>query len=182
MRFSPDVVRVPAGDRLVVVLVNTGDDRDDLVLETGARTPRVGPGDRASVDAGVVGRDLDGWCSVAGHRQMGMVLRVVVGDAVPEATGTGHTASDARLAPAPAATVHRVALEVREVDLEVAPGVVRRRWTFNGTSPGPTLRGKVGDVFEVTLVNRGTIGHSIDVHAGHWRRTKRCGPSSPASR
>ena len=42
----------------------------------------------------------------------------------------------------------------------------QKRWTFNGVVPGPTLRGKVGDTFEVTLVNDGTMGHSIDFHAG----------------
>jgi FtsP/CotA-like multicopper oxidase with cupredoxin domain len=31
---------------------------------------------------------------------------------------------------------------------------------------GPVLRGKIGDRFEITLVNDGTIGHSIDFHAG----------------
>jgi nitrite reductase (NO-forming) len=40
-------------------------------------------------------------------------------------------------------------------------------WTFGGTAPGPTLRGKVGDVFEVTLVNDDTtMGHGVDFHAG----------------
>ncbi|MFD0433171.1 multicopper oxidase domain-containing protein [Streptomyces chartreusis] len=40
-------------------------------------------------------------------------------------------------------------------------------WTFGGTAPGPTLRGKVGDVFEVTLVNDDEhLGHGIDFHAG----------------
>jgi nitrite reductase (NO-forming) len=38
-------------------------------------------------------------------------------------------------------------------------------WTFGGTVPGPTLRGKLGDTFEITLVNKGTIPHSIDFHA-----------------
>jgi nitrite reductase (NO-forming) len=38
-------------------------------------------------------------------------------------------------------------------------------WTFNGEVPGPTFRGKVGDTFEFTLVNKGTMGHSIDFHA-----------------
>lgn len=38
-------------------------------------------------------------------------------------------------------------------------------WTFNDTVPGPILRGKVGDVFEVTLNNKGKLGHSIDFHA-----------------
>ena len=32
-------------------------------------------GESATLDVGVVGRDLDGWCSVVGHRQMGMVLQ-----------------------------------------------------------------------------------------------------------
>jgi len=62
--------------------------------------------------------------------------------------------------------VHRLTLEAKEEPLEVAAGVWQRRWTFNGRVPGPTLHGRVGDVFEVTLVNSATIGHSIDFHAG----------------
>jgi len=62
--------------------------------------------------------------------------------------------------------VHRRTFTVQEVDREVAPGVTQRLWTFNGSAPGPVLHGRVGDVFEITLVNDGTIGHSIDFHAG----------------
>jgi nitrite reductase (NO-forming) len=62
--------------------------------------------------------------------------------------------------------VHRVTLTVEEVTVEVAPGVTQKRWTYNGQSPGPTLHGRVGDTFEVTLVNHGSMGHSIDFHAG----------------
>ena len=57
-------------------------------------------------------------------------------------------------------------LTIEEVELEVAPGVRQKRWTFNGAVPGPTLHGRVGDVFVVTLVNHGSMGHSIDFHAG----------------
>src|SRR5699024_9354654 len=32
---------------------------------------------------------------------------------------------------------------------------------------GPTLRGKIGDTFKITLVNHGSMGHSIDFHASH---------------
>ena len=79
MRFTPDVVAVPAGNRLVIVLENTGDsDVHDLVLDTGDRSGRLSPGETAQVDVGVVGRDLDGWCSVVGHRQLGMELTVKV--------------------------------------------------------------------------------------------------------
>ena len=64
---------------------------------------------------------------------------------------------DPTLAPAPGGTVHTVTLETTEKVLEVAPGVTHQMWTFNGQVPGPILRGKVGDVFNVTLVNKGTM-------------------------
>jgi nitrite reductase (NO-forming) len=38
-------------------------------------------------------------------------------------------------------------------------------WTFDGKVPGTILRGKVGDLFNVTLINDGKIEHSIDFHA-----------------
>ncbi|MFD8589638.1 multicopper oxidase domain-containing protein [Streptomyces sp. NPDC059637] len=218
MRFSPDTVEVPAGNRLVIEVRNAGTDRHDLVLETGARTGRLDPGERQSLDAGVVGRDLEGWCSVVGHRQAGMVLAVRAtgpgngspggggagsggGDGSAGADGhSGHSrhgtggtaprgaagsaagafdpmaepaagfaARDAQLPPAadgPGPRVHRRTLTVEEVEREVAPGVRQTLWTFGGTAPGPVLRGRVGDTFEITLVNDGSIGHSVDFHAG----------------
>ena len=39
-------------------------------------------------------------------------------------------------------------------------------WTFNGQNMAPVLHGKVGDIFEITLINNGTMGHSLDFHAG----------------
>ncbi|MEU6522707.1 multicopper oxidase domain-containing protein [Streptomyces sp. NPDC046924] len=208
MRFTPDTVEVPAGDRLVIKVHNRGTDQHDLVLETGARTARLAPGRQGTLDAGVVGRDLDGWCSVVGHRQMGMVLTVEAtgspGQAAADAAGregheghegheshegsasategggeeafdpmaeppAGFTGRDAELPPAredTAPRTHRRTLTVRDAVREVAPGVGQRLWTFDGTAPGPVLRGRVGDVFEIELVNSGTIGHSVDFHAG----------------
>ena len=58
--------------------------------------------------------------------------------------------------------------------MEVAPGVTQQAWTFvegdgadQGTPRmgGPVLRGHVGDLFTITLVNDGAIDHSIDFHA-----------------
>lgn len=190
MRFLPDLVEVPAGDRLVLEVVNTDTDRHDLVVATGARTGRLDPGDTATLDLGVVGTDLQAWCSVAGHRQMGMELDIVVAGGSPgtahdpehsrpsprdaqvgaadlmDDPGPGFTAYDPVLPPAPSGTTHRHRLVVQEHEAEVAPGVTTTAWTFGGTAPGPVLRGAVGDTFEVTLVNDGTIGHSIDFHAG----------------
>ncbi|MEU5099240.1 multicopper oxidase domain-containing protein [Streptomyces sp. NPDC020996] len=80
----------------------------------------------------------------------------------------GFTGRDARLLPARGAghTVHRETRTVRDLVREVARGVRQKLWTFDGTAPGPVLRGRVGDTFEITLVNRGTTGHSVDFHAG----------------
>jgi nitrite reductase (NO-forming) len=44
--------------------------------------------------------------------------------------------------------------------------VRQQLWTFNGTAPGPVLRGRIGDTFEVTLINDGGMEHGIDFHAG----------------
>ena len=47
-----------------------------------------------------------------------------------------------------------------------APGIEQEHWVFNGAPLGPTLRGKVGDEFVVTLINDGSMSHSVDFHAG----------------
>jgi nitrite reductase (NO-forming) len=65
----------------------------------------------------------------------------------------------------PAGTLHKLTLEMVEKQIEIAPGVSQLMWTFNGEVPGPILRGKLGDTFEITLVNKGTVPHSIDFHA-----------------
>lgn len=82
-----------------------------------------------------------------------------------DAPASSFEARDPRLASAPAATVHQISFDATEEILEVAPGVTQEMWTFNGQVPGPILRGKVGDVFEITLTNKGKLGHSIDFHA-----------------
>ena len=74
---------------------------------------------------------------------------------------------DPKLEPAPETTIHEYTFEVIEETIEVSPGVEQIRWTFNGDSTGPTLRGNIGDTFRITLVNNGTMGHSIDFHASH---------------
>lgn len=186
MRYTPAAVTVAAGDRLVVTLVNNDTTTHDLVIG-GARSARIAPGRSAELDAGVISESVQGYCSIAGHRQQGMVFDVTVtGAPAPssEQPVDHHPASQApapsdpdaglpaeaivnpALAPLGHERVHRVTLTVQEVPLLVAPGVWQRRWTFNGTPVGPTLHGRVGDVFEVTLVNDGSMGHSIDFHAG----------------
>src|SRR5690606_21812447 len=134
------------------------------------------PGERVTLDVGIIGADLDGWCSIVGHRQMGMTLLVVAeganaagtaqpGSSAPDAADapaphtTVHgddavaddfTAVDATLPPLSEGTVHEITLTVEDTELEVAPGVRQTRWTFNGGVPAPTLHGRVGDTFVIT--------------------------------
>jgi nitrite reductase (NO-forming) len=79
--------------------------------------------------------------------------------------GGGWKPFDPLLQPAPGATEHKVTLHARERQMEIAPGVRQEMWTFNGQIPAPILRGHVGDIFTVTLVNDGKNGHSLDFHA-----------------
>jgi nitrite reductase (NO-forming) len=198
MRFTPDTVQVPKGNRLVIDLRNTDDTSvHDLVFDSGADSGRLSPGQSTVLDAGVIGREMEGWCSVVGHRQMGMVFHVHVtgltnsehgtGDSMtgmPDRTeterpggaaskldfgappGSGFQAHDPSLPPVGATRVHRLTLRVSDVQAEIAPGVRQQLWTYNGTMPGPTLHGRVGDQFVIRLVNDTQMGHSIDFHAG----------------
>jgi len=77
----------------------------------------------------------------------------------------GWTPFDPALTPAPEGTNHEIELHATERQIEVAPGVDQLMWTFGDQVPGPVLRGRVGDIFTVTLFNDGTLGHSIDFHA-----------------
>jgi nitrite reductase (NO-forming) len=207
MRFTPSRIEVPAGTHLVIELTNTdATETHDLVLATGANSGRLAPGQSATVDAGVITSDVSAWCSIVGHRQMGMVLDIKATGtpaapgvdpgaadpghgsmhqpasqaplapgapldlmAEPDASFTAHDASLPVLSPRPKdgkPVVHQATFTAQEAIAEVSPGVRQKLWTFNGTAPGPLLHGRVGDRFEITLVNDGTMGHSIDFHAG----------------
>lgn len=209
MSFAPSTIEVPVGDALRITLDNTGDQRHDLVLDTGASTGAVAPGARGQLDAGIITTDVDGWCSISGHRQMGMTLKIIATGAKPgvsspssdpasspgsspgadpnagsihgstsgptsaELSAQAHK-SDAARAELPgikdpgsgSPAQHSYTFTVTEHSEQVADGLTRSVWTYNGTSPGPLLRGKIGDTFTITLVNNGTMGHSIDFHAG----------------
>ncbi|BDZ39367.1 multicopper oxidase domain-containing protein [Microbacterium suwonense] len=91
MRFTPSRIEVPAGTRLIIEITNTDPQLvHDLVFANGIAGTRLAPGESETIDVGVIEADLEGWCSIVGHRQMGMTMQIV-------ATG-------ASVAPAPAAT------------------------------------------------------------------------------
>ncbi len=59
----------------------------------------------------------------------------------------------------------RVHFVIHDTLIEVSKGVRYRAWSFEGRVPGPTVRVTQGDSVDFTLVNHGTIPHSMDFHA-----------------
>ena len=204
MSFTPSNIKVPAGNKLAITFDNTGDQRHDLVLSNGTKTATIAPGDTAQLDAGVISSNMGGWCSLPGHRQMGMYLTITAtgasagsssssnssGSMMDGMMGSGSDSSsstqdvetpsmaalqaqakkekayNAKLGKLSNSKDRYYTLTVTEGTQTLADNVTRQVWTYNGTAPGPTLHGNIGDTFHVTLINKGTMGHSIDFHAG----------------
>ncbi len=172
-----------AGERIVFTVRNSGKAQHNFVSSSGAATPLLDPGGSARLEAGPFDKTVEFICSVPGHAQAGMTMTLAISGATgasPAAADTpddtakidfsaapaaGWQVRDPRLPAAPAGRVHRVTMRALEKVMEVAPGVKQEVWTFEGISPGPALRGRVGDIFEVTLRNEGKVAHSIDFHA-----------------
>jgi nitrite reductase (NO-forming) len=92
--------------------------------------------------------------------------------ALPEVRGVEHAQlTSPPYVPAPIdrdyATRVVVELETIEQDMELAPGVTYRMWTFGGTVPGSFIRVREGDLVEFHLKNRhdSDVPHNIDLHA-----------------
>lgn len=142
MAYEPNVIEANPGDRLVITLVNADEQVHDLRLATGQDTGRVAPGEKATIEVPVVPGDVDGWCTIAGHRQMGMTLTVDAGGPAAGSDGahTGHATPgalgevgetpgpdsptiDPILDAAPDADVHELTRRASEFTGYAAPGI-----------------------------------------------------------
>jgi nitrite reductase (NO-forming) len=79
---------------------------------------------------------------------------------------------DAALPPKETGRLHHIRLEVIHATVTVASGETYAAWTFGGSVPGPFLHVAQGDTVDFTLVNRGTIPHSMDFHAAEIAPSK----------
>ncbi|MHA2790043.1 cupredoxin domain-containing protein [Corynebacterium sp. S7] len=77
MAFEPNVIEVPTGNSLEIVLTNNDTQAHDLRLANGVDSGRLVPGDSITIDAGVITANVDGWCTIAGHQAMGMTLTIM---------------------------------------------------------------------------------------------------------
>ena len=195
MTVTPNKLEVEANRPVILKVTNNDPNMaHDLQLNGTVGTKMLNPGESEEVNIGVVGNGQQAWCTVPGHKEAGMIMSFVVkaaaGAAAPAGATSGTTAAaapaagsefatldpaakpspdwkpyDPALAPAEGATTHDIQMDMHEKVIEVAPGVTQEMWTFGDTVPGPVLRGKVGDVFNVTVTNKGQMTHSIDFHA-----------------
>ena len=77
MRYIPDRIEVPRGTKLVVNLVNDGEKEHDLKIGD-ANSGRLSPGETSTTYFGEFNKDTRGWCTIAGHKKMGMVFTLDV--------------------------------------------------------------------------------------------------------
>ncbi len=190
---DPASIDVAPGTEVIVNVTNDGEMEHDLQADGTTGTEMLAPGESVEgVSLGTFSESTVAWCTVPGHRESGMEMAInVTGEAhsgaehaaaADTATTTGATidpaavpeadweAFDPSLEPAPGATEHEITLHAVEAEVEVAPGVTQQAWTFvtDDGEPrmgGPVLRGNVGDLFTITLVNDGEVDPSIDFHA-----------------
>lgn len=184
--IEPKAITVPKGEKITLHVHNKGALEHDLLVEGKAGTRRLKHDATQTITIGPFDSSTEAWCTVAGHKAAGMLLSINVAGTAPtsgsSSTGSGFDSNDAKfdfdatpkadwkpfdpaIRPAPGATTHAVTFHMIEKVIEVAPGVHQKLWTFGGQVPGPLLRGHPGDLFKVTIVNDGTIEHSIDFHA-----------------
>jgi nitrite reductase (NO-forming) len=190
MKIEPASINVAPGQKVKFTVKNAGNMAHDFMVEGKNGTPMLEPGKSAELTWDGTSASTEAWCTVPGHKEAGMLMKINVtgggsgghgAAAAPQSGGSGSSdaatidpnakpAADFKpydpVAPPPLpGTVHNIDIHAIDKEIEVAPGVTQRMWTFDGKVPGTIFRGKVGDTFNFTLYNDGTIDHSIDFHA-----------------
>jgi nitrite reductase (NO-forming) len=83
-----------------------------------------------------------------------------------DALARAHAAYPAALPAVPAGDLVHVNMTLKDMTVEIAPGVKYNTWAFDGHgAPGPIVHVREGQTVEMTLKNGGSIPHSIDFHA-----------------
>lgn len=186
--ITPATVTATAGQPLTFHVTNKGAMPHDFSVNGTEGTKMLEPGASEVLEVEPLDAATQAWCTVSGHKESGMVMTIDVPAAAGGASGANADAAagpapdakvieadatpspdwkpyDPTLKPAPGGKEHKLTMHATEKVIEIAPGVEQEMWTFDDTVPGPVLHGKVGDIFTVTLVNDGKVGHSIDFHA-----------------
>ena len=112
--------------------------------------------------------DHSGHASAATTSGVSLPLQSFAGTTAPnaDALAKAHVAYDATLPAVPAGDLVKVHMTLKDMTVEIAPGVKYSTWAFDGHgAPGPILHVRQGQTVQMTLTNGGAIPHSIDFHA-----------------
>jgi nitrite reductase (NO-forming) len=91
-----------------------------------------------------------------------------------------HRAYDATMPPVPAGNLVKVHMTLKDMQVEIAPGVKYNTWAFDGHgAPGPVIHVREGQTVQMTLTNGASIPHSIDFHAARIAPDKAFRDSKP---
>jgi len=180
-QVNPDL-SAPEGTIVQIKLIN-GDGliHDIVVPEFGAESERLNTQGAVATIVFMAGKNgtFEYYCSLPGHKAMGMVGRFIVGeekqasadDATTSSKAPATVSQDPTAAGQPVGTRApqdvTLDLETSEVVGHLADGSSYQYWTFNRKVPGPLLRVRVGDQVTVNLSNDESSEHvhSIDLHA-----------------
>ena len=124
--------------------------------------------DKARDDANAAASDAGGHSTHDATATQSLPIESFAGKtgADAEALAMAHTAYDATLPPVPATDVIKIQMTLKDMVVEIAPGVKYNTWAFDGHgAPGPIIHVREGQTVEMTLTNGGSIPHSIDFHA-----------------
>jgi manganese oxidase len=189
-KIEPSTISVAVGG--TVQVMNMGTTPHNLaVRDTSLASPMIDGGGTADLSlAGLSAGTYEVYCTVAGHEQAGMkaTLKIVEGGGGAGSAAAPHTMTademDASMAKSIAAFPAKTAgvgaqplaptvladgtkqfeLTSKIVKWEVAPGKTVDAWTFNGTTPGPTIRVNPGDKVKVVLHNELPESTAIHFH------------------
>jgi len=81
-----------------------------------------------------------------------------------EEIAKAHKPFNAAMPPIPKG-VADVNLVLKDVTVQIAPGVKYSAWAWSGGAPGPVIHVRQGQMVKITLTNDGAIPHSVDFHA-----------------
>jgi nitrite reductase (NO-forming) len=125
--------------------------------------------------AGMAGMDMTGASESAGE----LTSYAGAAPANADALATAHKPFPATLPAAPAGPIADVNLVLKDVTVQIAPGIKYAAWAWAGGAPGPVIHVRQGQLVKITLTNNGAIPHSVDFHAARIAPDKAFGDVMP---
>ena len=92
-----------------------------------------------------------------------------------------HKAYPAQLPAAQAGPIAYYHLVLKDVTIQIAPGIKYSAWAWAGGAPGPVIHVRQGQLVKITLTNNGAIPHSVDFHAARIAPDKAVGDVFPGN-